>query len=645
MASIDIKVDYDKIQKSVESYKAYKDLKKQYDKVSKKTTDIFEQKSSKIKQKIDSISGKTKSFQKKVKSQFDHLLDVNETTGSHSVRYVKRKFIEALKELEPKISEILLEQATLAIGCDQQQTFVSDVPIYIKVSSVDLAGLLKISPDDKAGKLLYEKTPLSVQSQPFAMNKELYRVTQTTNSYQVEHSQFYLGSSEQNLLDIQYVETHPTTGVGGGWFKVTPKARIASINLVDTNQNLVGQFIQDYYKTIRVFDKHNVITWTLDFMTGAISIKKKDSDAQISDKHWLVLFVQRVLGLCFDNRTQIDVSGNAKVSPSDGVDNSFFELSDVDLRYIDQTISNVKSGVFEFEDCENVKIPVATDDILNELDKLTYVEDKDFNKIADGLPESILPPPGGDIPTPGFDIFDKEFITQVLNGLVASLFSPKILLPIYTMIEAIGNKVDSTINNFETFFKNFREFAIGFISKVCSLFIKILFNIIKRDIMNLILSIISDISIEVSKKRQKMILKLVKIFLVIAELYKLVTDWRKCKSVVDEILRLIQLWQTRKSPISGGSIPFPILYAARLLDGYSETRAFIGTIEELQKVGIPTGAMPDGSPNLTVLSMFSQLKAAANEENENGKVQVALGPLTVTPAGFTVPSDAFGKKM
>ena len=644
MASIDIKVDYDKVQKSVESFKSYKDLKKQYDKVSKKAGSIFEEKSSKISQRIDEISGKTKSFQKKIKSQFDNLLDVNEVTGTNSVKYVKKKFIESLKTLEPQILDILLEQALSAVGCDQQQTFVANTPIYIKVSSVDLGGLLKIDPNDKVGRLLYEKSPLSIQNNPFPMNKELYNRIQSTGSYQADNGQFYIGDSTQDLLDIQYVETHPTKGIGGGWFKVTPKARIANINLTNVNENLVGQFIQDYYKTIKVFDKHNVIAWTMDFMTGAISIKKKDSDYQISDKNWLVLLVKRILGLCFDNRTEIDVSGNAKVSMSDGVDNSFFELDSIDLRNIEQNVANVKSGVIEFEDCENVKIPVNTEEILNELDKLTYVEDKDFNKITDNLGDSILKK-NGDIPIPGFDIFDKDFIKQVLNGLIATLLSPKILLPIYTMIEAIGQKVDSTIDSFEKFFKNFKEFAIGFISKVCSLFIKILFDIIKRDIMNLILSIISDISFEKNKKRQKMILKLVKIFLVVAELYKLVTDWRKCKSVVDELLKLIQLWQTRNSPLSGGNIPFPILYASRLLDGYSETRAFIGTIEELQKVGIPTGAMPDGSPNLTVLSMFSQLKAAAEEENENGKVQVALGPLTVTPAGFTIPSDAFGKKM
>jgi hypothetical protein len=79
------------------------------------------------------------------------------------------------------------------------------------------------------------------------------------------------------------------------------------------------------------------------------------------------------------------------------------------------------------------------------------------------------------------------------------------------------------------------------------------------------------------------------------------------------------------------------------LDGYSETRAFIGAVEELQKLGIPTGPLPDGSPNLAILSILGQLKAQANESAENGKIQVAIPPLTITPIGISLPSNAFGK--
>ena len=58
-------------------------------------------------------------------------------------------------------------------------------------------------------------------------------------------------------------------------------------------------------------------------------------------------------------------------------------------------------------------------------------------------------------------------------------------------------------------------------------------------------------------------------------------------------------------------------------------------------MGIPTGPMPDGSPNLTVLSIYSSIKGQGAEMT-NAKVQVAIPPLTMTPAGFTIPSQGFG---
>jgi len=640
MASIDINADYKKLQTEIESTKSYKDLKKQYDKSSKYVGDLFGPKLDSVSKSLSEFSGKTKAYQKKVKSQFDHLLDVNTSTGSKSLQYIKQKLIQTVKTSEPKIAKILFEEILTAIGCDQQQTYVAYVPILISVESVDLGGLLKIEPSSKSGKLLYEKKSLAYQSKPFSMNKGLYNITQSSNPYSVDNSAFYIGESQQDLFDIQYLDINPVTNVGGGWFKVTPKPRIANINLTDVDQNLVGQFVQDYYKTIKLFDGHNVYAWLVDFLTGAISIKRNESDAQIGDKAWLTLKIQRILGLCFDNRAEIDVSGNAKVSPSDGLDESFFELDGIELREIEQKITNVKNGVIEFVDCDTAKAPVNTEGLLDELEKMTYVKDEDFEKIAQQISANVIKPNSPN--RPGFDFIDKDFIKQLINGLVGALLSPKVLLPIYVMIKAIGKTIDDTINTFEKFCKFFKNFSINLISKIGSIFIQELFNIIKKDIRNLVLSVIRDIKIEKGSKKAKLILKLTKIFLAVAELYKLVTDWRKCKSIVDELFNLIQLWKNRKKDLN--EIPYPLLYAAKLLDGYSETRAFIGTIEELQKIGVPTGPMPDGSPNLTVLSIFSQLKASASEENLNGKVEVAIGPLTITPSGFTLPASAGGKK-
>jgi hypothetical protein len=86
------------------------------------------------------------------------------------------------------------------------------------------------------------------------------------------------------------------------------------------------------------------------------------------------------------------------------------------------------------------------------------------------------------------------------------------------------------------------------------------------------------------------------------------------------------------------------LLLSRFLDGYSETRAFIGMIDELQNLGIPTGPLPDGSPNLDLLSRFGQMKAMADEEAENGRVDIALDPLIIPPTNTTTPLVISGKK-
>jgi hypothetical protein len=188
------------------------------------------------------------------------------------------------------------------------------------------------------------------------------------------------------------------------------------------------------------------------------------------------------------------------------------------------------------------------------------------------------------------------------------------------------------------FMKIFQKFVRELVSKIGALFVQELFELIKRDIRKLIQQIILDIAKEKKNKKLVMILKLVQILLIAAQF---ISDWRKCKSVVDELLSLLQIATTGW----GGEVPLPLLFASRLLDGYSETRAFVGFVEELQKLGIPTGAMPDGSPNLDLISKLALLKSQAAEEAENGKVQIAVGPLTITPAGLTVPATAFGKKM
>ena len=631
----DINDGYKKVQDKINTTKSYTNLKSKYDNLKKNAGTTFDQKKSDTSQSLTGLKEQTKSYQKELKNQFEQLLDISSITGGkggNSIKYIKTMMTKVLHKLEPKIAEILYEESLTAVGCDQEQTFAS-TSIYVKVKSVDIGNLLKKDPNTKPGKLLYEKRPINVQVYPFSMNKELYQRIQKGNDYQTDNAQLYFGGSGQPLFNIQYVELD-SLGQTGPWFKVDLQNRASGVNNV-------SEFIMDYYKSIKVVDFHNMISWIIEMITGAISISGELGVNQVEDTTKAGLIMQRILGLCFDSRKTIDVSGVSKLSEYDTADDSFYEFTDIDLRKIDDKVNNIKNGVIQFVTCDDVKLPVNAQAITDSLSDMIFVEGNKQVSAADEITKLIASDPnwGGLAINASLNAeLDLNFVKSIVKGLAFSLLSPKVLLPIFVMLKAIGQTISDTIKSFYDFIKKFKSFFKNLISKIGAIFVKELFKYIKKDIKNLIQSVIIDLAKEKADKKIIMILKLVQLLITVAQFIK---DWRECKSVIDELLWLLKMATSGW----GGELSLPLLFASQLLDGFSATRAFMGTIEELQKIGIPTGDMPDGSPNLTVLTMFSQAKAQANEMAENGKLQVAIPPLTMTPAGLTIPASGFGKSM
>lgn len=636
--SLDLNYDYKDIQSKVQALSTYTEAKQQYNQAQKKVGESFEDSNSAVQNSLSQVQNLTKSYERQVKNQFEQLLDLGRITGGpggNTMIYLRRLMTLSLKNSKSRILEILNDEMAKVVGCDQNTSYSAQT-VYISVKSIDLLGTLKIDPNSKSGKLLYEKnTQITPQPQPYSLNRQLKNRIEQTDSYFDQYGVYYNGSSGRPLFDIKFVEINPNTGVGGGWFEV---------QLINRGTiNNVKEFLQDYYSTIRIFELQSIIANIINSLTGAISINLNIGVIETTDATKFELIVQRILGLCFDNRTEIDVSGNAKIAELDGVDNSFFEFTDIDLRNIDQRVNNIQNGVIQFEDCDNIDLPVNVDSILNELEKLLFVSDNQMVDSVDDILNTIVNNPDwkglalrGDVNIS----INLNFIKLIIQGLISGLLGPKILLGLFIMLKSLGQTFMDEIKSFMDFVKKFKTFVINFISKVQAIFVEELFKIVKKDLVNLLQQIVRDLVKEKTDKRIIMALKLIQIIYVIASF---ITDWRKCKSVLDEIRQLLMILTTGIGP-GGGGLPLPLLFGSQLLAGYSESRAFIGTIEEMQKIGIPTGPMPDGSPNLELLSKFSQLKAQAREDAENGKVQIAVGPLTITPAGFTIPSQAWGKK-
>ncbi len=623
----------------LKKYKQFKDGEKE---LKKNSGDTFEQKKSDITTQLSEAKKLKSKYQKELKSQFDEMLDlifITNNNGSQTKSYLKRTFVTALNELKPKVFELLTETSIQAIGCSEDQLYQNQT-VYVKVSNIDFNKLLQEPYDTLIGSISYESKDITYGNTPFSMNKELYERTQQINQpFSVSSGSPYKGTSGQDLFDITYVESYPDPVTGniivGNFYKIELKNR--------ATVNKVSEFLNDYYSTIELIDLKNFFSNVMNQLSGAISIKKGNGKIDLGEFEKFLLLIKRLLGLCYDPNTEIDVSGPSKVSSTDNIDESFWEFTDIDLRMIDQKVSDIKLGVVEFDDCFNVKLPVDSDSIINAISNLNFIEDEN-NSIpideASNLPQVLTSNPGW-FPLE-IDV-DTEFLKEFPKAMVTTVLSPKVLLPIMTMIKALGQSFNDQISSFTEFAKNFKKFFTELVTKIGALFIKILFDIIKKDLKSLIKSITTDILKEKTNKKLTIILSLSELLVSIANLLQ-TTDYRECKNVIQELLNLLDL-SSKVFKAFGNTIPLPLLLASKLLSGFSATRAFVNVVDELDKLGIPTGPMPDGSPNKFVASIKAVIDGIDKEESENGQVQIALSPLSVNPINQTDPLILYGKKI
>jgi len=694
MQAIDITSAQDSIQSKIKSFKTYievsgaaQSLKKAGNSASKANSQITSQ--------LDKIKDLQKRFLREPPNSMDQLLGFlgqTQGTGSATSSYIRKKILEAAALIEPKLSVIVKNETIKALGCSIEQTYngissqvlesqpLPTLPqqqgIYIPVSSLDLFSNLKQSPETNFGKIFYEQQNPSGDQKfrpyggdvAFPMNKQLYQLMQSNNtnrSYSQINGKNYLGKSGQNLFDIQYSNTN-SFGVTGDYY------RIALINRDDGSGNItnnVGEFISDYYSTIKLVDTVDIGAQIINIISGAVSINAQVGYGQLDEQSKFDLLIQRILGLCFDSRREIDVSGVAKVAELDGVDDSFYELTEIDLRNIEVRITNIQNGVMEFEDCDNVKVPVDSESLVSQLidfrNSLSGQTIEQQVGTLETIIDSISQNPDWRATIPNnFNVgvsIDTNVIKKIPLAVAACVLSPKVLLPLYTLLSVvqsgatytynqavtsantatqsvntsiqnagnaganIGQAGSNIIANGSDFLKKYKTFAIQVISKINAEFLKVLFEILKKDIVNLVASIIADVSKSQQAKKYAMILRLIQIALIVAQL---IDDYRKCKSLLDNILLLLS---TIGQTLGGGQqIPFPLLALSGALPGISAEQMTINTIQALQSIGVPTGALPDGSPNLMLQFNLASNKGIVSNITEEGKVEGigAAGPIT-----------------
>jgi hypothetical protein len=644
--AIDNNQDYKEIKSKIGAYK--KTIKSKKDTAQKKKDELGdnfaksqEKHFSNLNEWGDTAQAYTDEKKKLIKdtvtSQLDQLTEIfmisakeGEGEGSQyeTTQKLTQLYNDTILSTKSKIAELWIQEGIKAIGCSEEQTYELN-DIYIRVESIDLFKTLKDGPNESPSNLRYERFNTANGTIPFSMNRELFERTQNAGVPLTN----YIGASSNAIMDISY-ETQDNFGNQGNFYKISMKNRPDQINRVT-------EFLYDYYMSIELVNIDELITNIIDYLSGAISFEMGVGSTQLDQMKKFQIVLQRILGLCFDNQKEIDVSGIAKLSVNEQIDDTFFQMSSIDLRNIESEIDNIKKGVVEFTDCNNVKLPMKAEETIQFLQDIR----DNFNTDGEKLEQlSKFSTEIGDnedwnflLPNLNFKLsIQQDLIKVIPTAIMATLLSPKNLLGLFAMFKALGNTFVDQIQDLEEFMNRMKTFLVEVMSKIGALFVEELFNAIKQNVDSIILALLNDIRKESQESTVRIVTSVLSSAMIVASL---ISDWRRCKSVIDELLALLQLAVGRLNL----GLPLFILALAGSLPGVSETRTFARIIEELEKAGLPTDDLPDGSPNLMLQSVLSQIKGAKKEKDENEYTEIYIPPLTMTPAGVTLPSKGVGK--
>jgi hypothetical protein len=617
--AIDLQNGYNDAYSKLQAYKTFLESKKSIKDALENKGNQFQPAAKNSTFQIDQAELQNK-IKQQVKSQFEQLIGLvlaNKGSGLSTVTFLISKFVRAIKILKTKLLEILVEEIVKALGCDLEQTYLAG-EYYIKLCTIDIFKILQEDPSSKVGKLLYEPREYVPTDARKSVNRMLWRLIQSETEL---HSQLYsglpyLGFSTTGLFDIRYTQIDPS-GDASGWFVVT------LLDRPDGQPNKVSQFLVDYFKTINLIDVKALTTALVEAVLGVVSVELRYGTVTLDDNTKFGLLVQRILGLCFDNEQEISIAGQSKTPVLDDTTESFFELTNLDFSIVEQRTAEITEGVVTFDTCDNVKLPINSTVILDIIEE-TIGFNEDIGAMENALEQislSLSTNPEWQASFPFPDqlkiTLDFNFVAKIPKAIINQLLTPKVILPFLTMVKALGIDYDDSLCGPRNFLRQNRRFVTGLMSKIGAFFIEILFNEIKKDIRRLVRAIITDINSAELNATYVMIETLVNIALKIIAFVK---DYRRCKSVLDAILQLFSLIQRVSRP----KIPPPLMLFASALPGYSSDRAFIGAIETMQKLGLPTGPLPDGSPNLGLQAMYAQIQAQDLEQKQNGKTEGAL---------------------
>ena len=700
--SIDISGGFESISSRISALQAYNEARQGQIESDKTRGDSLARSLEILAGQKSSVEANQSRNKRNQESSFDKLISlINQSTSgstfSSTNALIRQELLGLVFKMKDEIKKIITEEAFRVLNCSQQETYqgfptsqlqniqsLSLLPqqdgIYVKVSEVDFNKSLVIKPQTQIGKLYYETTGITSLSvynnyagrRPFPMNFELnQRLQQQNSTFRDEYEVPYNGRSRQGIFDIEYT-TQNGLGASGDYFRVflldregtSPPPTGGTINQLLYSANTIVDALGDYYQSIEIYNSKIFLGNLLNLVSGTFS--QSLSIQQIENQNRFVTILNRIIGRCEPGQSEIDVSGVAKLSELDLDDDEFFTFTEIELNDINTASVNQKQGVIELVDCDTIKLPVNNSVLLQEAQNLAdnidnlSVEQQvaEIDRILDSITQEFSQTGFGGVSFDATNPFNQSLFKKIILALLSSLFTPKVLLPIFifkeylnnqavgfantlitsantiiasanTLINSantINNLIASQVNTGIDFIRQYKKFVFNVVGKIMNRFLELLFNMLKKNLLRLLREILRDIARSSKDAR----LKAINAILDYAQpLIQGFLNYRECKSLIQQIQRLLSLLRgTPRTPPSG--IGLSLLALSDFLPGISPERGVLNSIEYMEAYGLKVGPLPDGSPNRIIRFTTAMQKGGYDEFIQNGKVSggVIVPPIT-----------------
>ena len=579
-------------------------------------------------QKNKTEDGKFKETKKSFAEKFG--LDVSSDAWLRILNQIVR---ESIIETLPKVDDILYEEIIKAFNCDLSMLVPVDGdglngPIVINISAVDQLKQLFNDPSSAVGKYMYEQDPLdsSVYSpgqSPYPVNRFLRDII-FNNGASVSTTpgtrQTIYGRSGRALFDIEALNNQfliwPYYKLEPGNPQYNSAPTVAGLPPAGAQKFTFVEFLKDYFGNIKLIELQNFLGAVMEILTGFMSVRNKNfSIENLLGLNKLMASVNKMLESCdgMDMHTSTD-SLNALSELHQ--DDSFFEFTPEEAQALEIETERKSKNVISLLSCGVVDVPV--DNVLDEANKYSkkYGIEIDLGSIS--LPAEID--------------FKENLIKKLPQILVYSVLNPKGVLPIILTAKMLNQNGDIP-TGIDMFAKIFKRVIVRVVKEFLAAVARRILALVKEILLRYIRDLIKRKLSEMNKKKIRMIKKLLDILL------PLIIGLQEAKTCKEIYTILLATLAANMPDIPFGVPPF-LVSAARLRPGTSALGTFEKLIGKLQEQGIPVGDLPDGSPNLFMLSQFALIQAQDEERTDNGATQgvimfgqviTATGPAIIKP--------------